>query len=209
MTTGWQWALQAWPGVRQPDRIVVWVPTGERDFHDWGGDATESTAVAGSALADGSVLLAPGLAGEVTSTGMSVVLAHEFSHVLLHQQTDHTSPRWLIEGSAQWAAFARTGRTLAQLAPLVGFAIRAGNWPAGPPEDTAFSGTGQLEYTYELAYVWCRYLVSRAGVTRWRDLVESGPTTASKVQQVVAGWTGVAPGRSDAAYRRFLAGEFA
>lgn len=215
--TGWRWARAAWPTVAPPAVIVVWAPTTQAQFVAWGGSAAESGSVAAAARSDGSVILDPRLSSEVTATGMSVVLAHEFSHVLLHQATDSVSPRWLVEGSAVWAAFRLTGRDIAQLCPRIAAQVKAGAVPDGPPPDTGFevasapgaSTTDSLENAYESAFCWCSFLISVIGVARWRQLVESGPQAPVVVDRRLRTWTGRSTAGLHTAYGEWIRGQFA
>lgn len=184
--TGWSWARRTWAQVPAPKRVLVLLPATAADFEtlrsgDDPGRAPTGTAAsrqAGDSLgattrSDGVVVLNPDAVDRLTSEGVQVVLAHEFTHVMLGQYRDHRSPRWVVEGSATWASTRFTGRSLRDLAPGVAADVRAGRVPSGPPVDSALAAGD--DRVYQAAGVWCAFLVDHFGERRFVSFVRSAP----------------------------------
>ena len=199
----WGWVARTWPGVAHPDRVRVLAAADVAGFADragLGGAGTGARQVAAHTTGDGQVLLNPLARRDLTAQGVQVVLAHEFTHVLLRQYAGRPGPRWVVEGSAQWTATRATERRPADLAPSVHAAVLAGRPPAGPPDDAAFVPGPGLAGAYEQAQVWFAFLESRYGAARVRDLVRRHATAADPV----AAAFGVPARRLRADYAVFL-----
>ncbi|RNI24409.1 hypothetical protein [Flexivirga caeni] len=152
-------------------RVVIDVPGDDASFRARGGSVEGGTQIAATTTPDGRVVLAPVLFTEVTPAGRVVVLTHELTHLALHQAGLTGVARWIIEGSAEFTAYRSSGLPLAQLAPSVASAVRAGRPPAGPPGDAVFAADPAA--AYQQAYAWCRFLAGRFGIPRFVSFVRT------------------------------------
>ncbi|MFD3536774.1 hypothetical protein [Streptomyces sp. NPDC058664] len=165
----------AWDGT-WAGRIVVLVPASvEAMGRLLGGPAASYRGIAAvttgevgggpSAPAD-RVIVNPEAYAVLGAFGRQLVLTHEATHVATRVQTTRATPVWLSEGFADWVAYRGTGRTAAQAAPELRRAVRAGELPAGLPEDAEFGFDGDAEAlarAYEGGWLACELIADRWG----------------------------------------------
>ncbi|MEV7520840.1 hypothetical protein [Streptomyces sp. NPDC091371] len=161
---------RAWAG-----RVVVLVPGSlERmagllgrpaDAYRGLGAVTTGQVGPGPAPAD-RVVVNPEAYPELSEQGRRIVLTHEVTHVATRAATSATTPLWLSEGFADWAAYRDSSTTPAQGAPALARAVRRGELPAGLPatEDFAFGGDPEAAArAYEGAWLACRLIAEKWG----------------------------------------------
>ncbi|MGW5344151.1 hypothetical protein [Streptomyces sp. HUAS TT3] len=171
----------AWPRP-WAGRVVVLVPGSVdamaallgRPAAEYRGMAAVTTGSVGGgpAPADRIVVNPQGYA-ELTAEGRAVVLTHETTHVATRSATTATTPLWLSEGFADWAAYRGTDPAPERAAPALGRAVRAGRPPAQLPrnEDFAFGADPEaLSRAYEGAWLACRLVARRWGDAALVDL---------------------------------------
>ncbi|MBT2453983.1 hypothetical protein [Streptomyces sp. ISL-86] len=126
---------------------------------------TTGTAGAGPAPAD-RVVINPEGYRELGEDGRRIILTHEITHVATRSATSATTPLWLSEGFADWAAYRGTGRTAAEAAPELARAVRQGDLPGALPADGDFAFGGDppaLARAYEGAWLACRLIADKWG----------------------------------------------
>ncbi|MFD3542585.1 hypothetical protein ACFWUQ_24280 [Streptomyces sp. NPDC058662] len=171
----------AWPGP-WAGRVVVLVPGSlERmaellgrpaDAYRGLGAVTTGRAGTGPSPADRVVINPEGYA-ELSEAGRRVVLTHEVTHVATRAATSATTPLWLSEGFADWAAYRGTPTTAEQAAPALARAVRRGEVPGELPRAEAFDFGGDSEpmaRAYEGAWLACRLIARRWGEEALVDL---------------------------------------
>ncbi|MFD0268310.1 hypothetical protein ACFVGY_17305 [Streptomyces sp. NPDC127106] len=171
----------AWPRP-WAGRVVVLVPGSVdamaallgRPAAEYRGMAAVTTGRVGSgpAPADRIVVNPEAYAG-LTAEGRAVVLTHEATHVATRRETTATTPLWLSEGFADWAAYHGSDPAPERAAPALGRAVRRGELPARLPrnEDFAFGGDPEaLARAYEGAWLACRLVARRWGDAALVDL---------------------------------------
>jgi hypothetical protein len=110
------------------------------------------------------LVLAPSALTKLSAVGEQIVLRHEITHLATATITDRTTPRWVVEGFAEYVANLDTGQPVADAASELRAAVRAGRLPTALPDDTAFAETGAaLARAYEGAWLACRLIAARAG----------------------------------------------
>ncbi|OKK19800.1 hypothetical protein AMK16_13965 [Streptomyces sp. CB00455] len=176
-------ASAAWPRP-WAGRAVVLVPGSlDRMAELLGGRADTYRGLA--AVTTGRVGAVPGPAdrvvvnpegyAELGGTGRRIILAHEVTHVATRAATTATTPLWLSEGFADWAAYRGGSTTPAQGAPALGRAVRRGEVPAQlpPAEAFAFGGDPQAAArAYEGAWLACRLIAEKWGEEALAGLYE-------------------------------------
>ncbi|MDJ0383325.1 hypothetical protein [Streptomyces sp. G-G2] len=179
----------AWPRP-WAGRVVVVVPGSldamaallGRPVDAYRGLAAVTTALVGAAPAPADrVVVNPQAYGELSEEGRQVVLTHESTHVATRSATTDTTPLWLSEGFADWAAYRSAGRTPAQAAPALRRAVGRGELPSALPsnEEFTFGGDAQaLARAYEGAWLACRLIADRWGEAALVRLYESAGRTA-------------------------------
>lgn len=167
-------ASAAWPG-QWARRVVVLVPASldamaallgrpAAEYRGMGA-VTTGRVGAGPAPADRVVINPEGYA-QLSAAGRDVVLTHEVTHVATRAATSASTPQWLSEGFADWAAYRDTSATPASAAPALGRAVRRGELPGTLPADAAFAFGGDQEAmarAYEGAWLACRLIADRWG----------------------------------------------
>ncbi|MFI5617326.1 hypothetical protein [Streptomyces sp. NPDC051567] len=167
-------ASAAWPRP-WAGRVVVLVPAslermaellgGEPDAYRGLGAVTTGRAGAGPGPADRVVINPQGYA-ELSERGRQIVLTHEVTHVATRAATSATTPLWLSEGFADWAAYRGSDITPERAAPALGRAVRRGELPGSLPDEGAFAfGTDPeaAARAYEGAWLACRLIAARWG----------------------------------------------
>ncbi|WP_282692043.1 hypothetical protein [Streptomyces sp. CC208A] len=115
------------------------------------------------------VIVNPDAYGVLGGFGRQLVLTHETVHVATRAHTSPSTPVWLSEGFADWAAYRGGDRTPAQAAPELRRAVRAGELPAALPEDADFGFDGDAEAlarAYESGWLACALIADRWGEDR-------------------------------------------
>jgi hypothetical protein len=172
-------AGQVRPGM--PSRPLVLVPATTEQAAVLAAPASVSglAAVAGT----DRVIIEPRSFSLLTATGRDVVLAHELTHVATAAATDGRTPKWLIEGFADYVGYLDSGIPVASAAAELAADVRAGRPPAGLPGPEAFAtGSAGPAQAYEEAWLACRYVAGRFGeralVTLYRESMRTGEPTA-------------------------------
>lgn len=197
------WVTRLW-GPVWADRhsVQIYLPRTERQFVALGG--SRDAQVSATTTPAGDIVLRPVAVQRLTAQGQVVVLAHELTHVALHQTRATGTPKWVTEGSAELTAYRPTGIDLAQAAPQVGRAVRQGHPPDGPPADAVFSGS-DLRRAYQEAYVWCTFLVDRYGLAQFTAFVRDADRPRSRDREpVFRAAFDTTPHRLRTAYRSWL-----
>ncbi|GAB2595134.1 hypothetical protein GCM10027168_29760 [Streptomyces capparidis] len=180
-------ADRAVPAVRAvwPDgwggTVVVLVPATQRQMAEllgapeesYAGIAAVTTAQArgASAASADRILVNPEAYRDLSAFGRQVVLTHETTHVATRRATTPATPVWLSEGFADWVAYARTGRSPAEVAPELRRDVLAGHVPQRLPGDADFSaGRDGLAQAYEMAWLACRMTAATWGQDRLEEL---------------------------------------
>ncbi|MFD5621672.1 hypothetical protein [Streptomyces yangpuensis] len=167
-------ASAAWPGP-WAGRVVVLVPGSldamarllgrPADTYRGLGAVTTGRVGAGPAPADRVVVNPEGYA-QLGAEGRRIILTHEVAHVATRSATSATTPQWLSEGFADWAAYRAASSTPAQAAPALARAVRRGALPGELPrtEDFAFGGDPEaVARAYEGAWLACRLIAAKWG----------------------------------------------
>ena len=118
------------------------------------------------------VIVNPDAYGVLGTFGRQVVLTHETTHVATRAHTSASTPMWLSEGFADWAAYRDGGRTAAQTAPELHRAVQAGAFSGRLPDDDAFAFAGDadaLARAYESGWLACELIAQTWGEQRLAD----------------------------------------
>lgn len=192
-------------GVRTlQQQVRIKVAATDAEFRGYGGGTEAGAQIAATTTADGDVLLAPSLFSKVTPAGRLVVLTHELTHVALHQAGLTGVAHWVLEGSAEFTAYAASGTDLTTLAPQLAIEVRDGPAPTGPPTDRQFADDPIT--AYQSAFVWCRFLAQRYGRSRFTSFVRAADAKAPQAFETAFGER---PTDLRAAYGAFLSAQFA
>ncbi len=170
--------------------LVIEVPATRQAFERSLGVADDSYArIAAVAWPRGSahdsavhVVINPQVVAGLTAEGIAVLLAHETTHVAT-RSVHAAAPTWLIEGFADYIAYAAyPAAAEAALAPLR--TRIAGGWgPGALPSETDFRASGaELDLAYAQSWSICRFLAQRYGAARLERFyrVVSGGTSVAQ-----------------------------
>lgn len=159
-----------WPG-----QVAVIVPFSADEFDALIGSGTSVTDVSAAAVTDGidpvsyrafgqRLVLNPVELAKLSQVGRNIVLRHEITHLATATITADVTPRWLVEGFADYVGNLGSGQPVAVAASELRTAVRAGKLPTALPANTAFTATGSaLAQQYEQSWLACRYIASRIG----------------------------------------------
>jgi hypothetical protein len=156
-------------------QVAVIVPYSEAEFTDLVGSGSSITDTEAAAATDGidpgsgraygqRLVLNPAALATLTTVGRGIVLRHEITHLATAASTADITPRWLIEGFAEYVGNLHTGQSVATAAQELHALVRAGKLPTQLPGDAAFTGGSvAVAQAYEESWLACRLIAARAG----------------------------------------------
>ena len=191
-------------------QVAVFVPASAAEFAALGGAGTaisdvsaatvfESPNMATGAGSVARVLIDPAALRRLTPVGEQIVLQHELTHIATAASTGPASPRWLIEGFAEYVGNMGSGQPVRVAAAELRRQIDRGSAPKSLPADAAFTGDGgNVAQVYEESWLACRLIAARAGedqLVRFYQLVGASADTepqaiAAAMQSVLHESTG-------------------
>ena len=159
-----------------PRRVVVLVPSSQRELArlvDDSSDLSQIAAVASAEVQDCPgppnpvgyrVAINPRNWGKLSQLGRRVVLTHELTHVATRAVTGSCTPTWLVEGFADYVGYLGTGVPTSVVAQELMTDVRVGRVPRRLPSNTDFDGSNKrLAQAYEGAWMAMHLIVSRWG----------------------------------------------
>jgi hypothetical protein len=149
------------------------------------------------------IVVNPVASGRLTPVGVSVLLAHEATHIATHS-VDSPAPAWVVEGLADhvaYSAYPSAGR--AAVATLVA-QVRDGRVPRALPEDDRFrTSEDGLGLAYTEAWLACRYVAERYSA-RQLDQLYRQLDRGSTLDQAARSVLNVTAEKFVADWRRYL-----
>ncbi|PWD43851.1 hypothetical protein ACN93_05085 [Gordonia paraffinivorans] len=122
-------------------------------------------------IATGQRVVFTPAANDLAEPTLAVVLRHELTHVAARTQTAFDAPLWITEGVAEYVGRKGTYRRLADAAPDLAAAVRAGARPDGLPDDAMFATNGpSSQIAYQSAWSVAAYVADRYGEARLKKL---------------------------------------
>jgi hypothetical protein len=148
-------------------RLVVEVPGSQQLFEQvLGAKAGSYAQIAAVTSAEGPnpasaalrIVVNPAAAGRLTDLGLSVLLAHEATHVAT-RSIDSPAPAWAVEGFADYVAYEAYPKARNDaITPLLAD-IRKRGEPTSLPSNASFRASANgLGLTYAKAWLACRYV---------------------------------------------------
>lgn len=117
--------------------------------------------------------------------GRRVVFTHEVAHIASAAATGGASPRWLVEGLAEYVGNLGTGQPVRVAASELVTQVGHRGLPRRLPADSVFDAATTAAAAYEQSWLACRLIASRVGasglVRFYRQVGRSGYSTASAV----------------------------
>jgi hypothetical protein len=121
--------------------------------------------------------------GRLSAVGRQIVVRHEVTHIADAQATTGATPRWLVEGFADYVGNLGSGQSPRTAAAELSRDVRAGRLPTTLPSASAFETDGAAAQAYEGAWLACRLIAARAGqpeLVRFYRLVGASPDAAER-----------------------------
>lgn len=119
-------------------------------------------AVGPSKYAGARVVINP-LHFDAADAWTATLLRHEITHVALFERTGPLSPKWLVEGVAEYVGNAESTLSVHALTGNLTAAVSAPGHPDTLPGDNDFGLLDDAGDAYALSWTVCRYIVSRYG----------------------------------------------
>ncbi len=164
-------------GVASPDqgwngRVVIEVPSTQAQFEQIVGAAPGSDSqlaaltypdAMDARTAPMRIMLNPQVMAQESELGIGIVLTHECTHVATRSPAS-VSPLWLIEGFADYNAYASYPQGQASARAGLYSLVRRSGAPSAPPGNERFNPQAQqLDLAYAEAWQLCVYLASHGG----------------------------------------------
>lgn len=115
------------------------------------------------AIAGQRLIVNPDALRNLSAVGQQITIRHEITHIADARYTGAASPRWLIEGFADYVGNLGSGQTPDVTASELRADVRHGKLPVALPDEAAFDTAGQAPQAYEAAWLACRLIAQRAG----------------------------------------------
>lgn len=135
------------------------------------------------------LVLNPGALGNLSAVGERIVVQHEITHLATEPSTAETTPRWVVEGFADYVGNLGSGESVRSTAAELAAELKRGSVPSRLPGDGEFASSNQrLAQVYEEAWLACRLIAARdgqAGLVRFYRIV--GTAVAPGDAAVAAG----------------------
>lgn len=174
-------------------QVAVLVPASGAELDTLTGQGTALTDVSAVSVSDafdsdGSplgqrIVVNAGAFARLTPTGLRIVVQHEVTHIATAASTGDSSPRWLVEGFAEYVGNLGSGQRVRVAAGELAADVRRGASPAALPADGDFAAGGaRLPEVYEQSWLACRLIAARAGqdgLVRFYRLVGSSDEAAA------------------------------
>jgi hypothetical protein len=154
-------------------RVAVLIPASMSEFRALSGTGT--TDVSAAALTGGidpvtdrpygqRLVPNPAQLGDLTATGRGIVLRHEVTHLATAADSADITPRWLVEGFADYVGNLGSGQPVRVAAAELRTAVAHGTVSTQLPPDGAFGARGAaLARAYEASWLACRLIAQRVG----------------------------------------------
>ena len=197
-------AVTAVWGTQWTRRVAVLVPSTPAELKAELGEAnSQAGSVVALAVSDSvdplthavlgqRLVVYPSTLGSLSALGAQIVIRHEMTHIAAARATTDISPRWLVEGFADYVGNLHSGQPVTEAATELRADVRAGRVPVGLPTDAQFDTTGGQAQAYEGAWLACRLIAAKAGqaglVRFYRDV---GAQPSDSDAAVAAGLRGV------------------
>ncbi|MBE7189321.1 hypothetical protein [Jatrophihabitans endophyticus] len=101
----------------------------------------------------------------LSAVGRRIVFTHEVTHVASAAATGGASPRWVVEGFAEYVANLHTGLAVRTVAAELVASVRRHGLPTALPGDDSFDTAGTAASAYEQAWLACRLIASKVGAS--------------------------------------------
>ncbi|XVX18846.1 hypothetical protein ACQP1U_10890 [Actinomycetota bacterium] len=149
---------------------------------------TDGPLPAGRPAPADRIVLMPDAFGALTPEGAQMVLTHETVHVAMRAEADRTAPLWLVEGLADQAGYAETGRATDEIAGSLLDQVRADGPPDRLPTDAELESAGgeALSRIYTSAWLAVLTLDERHGKGTAQRVYAATTRTASGTTAVDA-----------------------
>jgi hypothetical protein len=168
-------AVSAVWGTDWSQRVAVLVPSDAKEFAAMVGENNTSPDVSAVAVTDGvdaashkpygqRLVMDPAALANLSTVGQRIVARHEITHLATAVSTSDTTPRWLVEGFADYVAQKDDGQSVATTAAELRAEVVRGTVPTALPADTSFAvGAKRLPQIYEQSWLACRLIAARVG----------------------------------------------
>jgi hypothetical protein len=220
-------AVPAVTDVWGPDwtrRVAVLVPGSQREVSALlgasGATLTDISAVAvsdagepnGAPPSGQRLVLNPAALHRLSPIGLGIVVRHEVTHIASAASTGPSSPRWLVEGFADYVGNRGSGQSVRAAAPELRADVARGQLPAALPADAAFAAGGAgLPQVYEQSWLACRLVAAKAGpaglVRLYRLVGASTDSPRAAVAAALQATLRESPAAFTAQWRSYLRGQ--
>jgi len=173
-------------------QVAVLVPASDQELSALVGQGSALTDISAETVFDTQdpargtrqrLVLNPHALVDLTPTGLRIVVQHEITHIASAAGTGPSSPRWLVEGLADYVGNLGSAQPVPVAASELRTELARGRPPAALPSDAEFAPGGtRLPQVYEESWLACRLIATRAGhagLVSFYRLVGASPDAAT------------------------------
>jgi hypothetical protein len=157
------------------------------------------------------LVVVPGTFSRLSPLGRRITVTHEITHIASARSTTDTSPRWLVEGLAEYVANLRTGQPVTVAASELRAAVRRGSLPTSLPGAALFASARTAAQAYEQSWLACRLIAQRVGgaglVRLYRLVGTSSASGGAAVARAFRRVLGESPPQFVTQWRAYLTGQ--
>jgi len=203
-------------------QVAVLVPASDAELSALAGSGSVLTDISAITVSDAPdpvngtrtgqrLVLNPSALSKLTAAGLRVVVQHELTHIASASATGQASPRWLVEGLAEYVANLGSPQPVSVAASELRKEVVGGTLPAALPSEADFApGAARLPQVYEEAWLACRFIAARAGqdglVTFYRLVGASPDVAATALSAALRQVLHLTPAAFTAQWRSYLVG---
>jgi hypothetical protein len=164
----------AW-GTGWTQKVAVVVPSSPEELTADAGASTSITSdVAALAVTDGAnplsnvpfgqrLVVNPEAFDRLSALGRRIVVQHEITHIATASDTSGATPRWLVEGFADYVGLLAAHQSVGVAAAELRADVRRGKIPATLPTEQSFDISTESAQAYEGSWLACRLIADRSG----------------------------------------------
>lgn len=149
--------------------------------------------------------------GRLSAVGRRIVVQRELTHIATANVPTDATPRWLIEGFAEYVGNIGSGQLVTEAASELRAGVRRSGLPKGPPDARAFDASTGAPQAYQSAWLACTLIAAKYGqnalLAFYRSVGESSQSSDRASFDALRSVVHVSPHRFLSLFRAYVAAQ--